>query len=250
MTLIKSISGIRGTIGGNPGDNLTPLDVVKFSAAYGSWLRKTYQKSDLTVVIGRDARLSGEMVQNLVMSTLTGMGIHIIDLGLSTTPTVEIAVPREQADGGIILTASHNPKQWNALKLLNAEGEFLNAREGAIILELAEREDFDFAEVDHLGSISRKEDYIDIHISEVLALSLVDAATIRSKKFKVAVDATKAEIREAVETLFKVDVKKVTTANVKGKVKRNARGVTRKKNWKKAYVTVAEGQELDYMVAD
>lgn len=203
MTLIKSISGIRGTIGGNPGDNLTPLDVVKFSAAYGSWLRKTYQKSDLTVVIGRDARLSGEMVQNLVMSTLTGMGIHIIDLGLSTTPTVEIAVPREQADGGIILTASHNPKQWNALKLLNAEGEFLNAREGAIILELAEREDFDFAEVDHLGSISRKEDYIDIHISEVLALSLVDAATIRSKNFKVAVDAVNSTGGIAIPKLLK-----------------------------------------------
>ena len=189
MTLIKSISGIRGTIGGSPGDNLTPLDVVKFSAAYGSWLRKTYKKSDLNVVIGRDARLSGEMVQNLVMSTLTGMGINVVDLGLSTTPTVEIAVPREKADGGIILTASHNPKQWNALKLLNAKGEFLNAEEGAMILDLANREEFDFAEVDYLGTISSRQDYIDIHVADVLDLGLVDAETIRSKKFKVAVDA-------------------------------------------------------------
>ena len=151
MTLIKSISGIRGTIGGNTNDNLTPLDAVKFAAAYGSWLKTYSEKEKLKVVIGRDARLSGEMIQNLVVSTLVGLGIDVIDLGLSTTPTVEIAVPLEKADGGIILTASHNPKQWNALKLLNEKGEFLDAEQGARILALAEKEDFEFAKVDDLG---------------------------------------------------------------------------------------------------
>ena len=146
MTLIKSISGIRGTIGGKPNNNLTPLDAVKFAAAYGVWLKEYTNRNDLKVVIGRDARLSGEMIQNLVVSTLVGLGIDVVDLNLSTTPTVEIAVPLENADGGIILTASHNPKQWNALKLLNEKGEFLNAAEGAKILEIAEKEDFDFAE--------------------------------------------------------------------------------------------------------
>ena len=189
MTLIKSISGIRGTIGGTTGDNLTPLDVVKFAAAYGSWLKSQSNKESHTVVIGRDARISGEMVQNLVMATLTGMGIHILDLGLSTTPTVEIAVPKEKADGGIILTASHNPKQWNALKLLNADGEFLNAEEGAVILELAEKEDFIFSEVDDLGTITKNDNYLDIHVQEVLDLPLVDADKIRAGKFKVVLDA-------------------------------------------------------------
>jgi len=155
MTLIKSISGIRGTIGGQPGDNLTPIDAVKFAAAYGIWLKDYSQKNNLKVVIGRDARLSGEMIQNLVVSTLIGLGIDIIDLDLSTTPTVEIAVPLENADGGIILTASHNPKQWNALKLLNEKGEFLDAAQGAKILEIAEKEDFDFSEVDDLGIITK-----------------------------------------------------------------------------------------------
>ena len=156
MTLIKSISGIRGTIGGKPGDNLTPLDAVKFAAAYGIWLKEYSDKDKLKIVIGRDARLSGEMIQNLVVSTLVGLGIDVVDLDLSTTPTVEIAVPLEKADGGIILTASHNPKQWNALKLLNEKGEFLNAAEGAKILEIAEQEDFEFSEVDELGEISQK----------------------------------------------------------------------------------------------
>ena len=188
MTLIKSISGIRGTIGGEPGNNLTPIDAVKFAAAYGSWLKQYAQKDNLTVVIGRDARLSGQMIQNLVVSTLVGLGVDVIDLGLSTTPTVEIAVPLEQADGGIILTASHNPKQWNALKLLNEKGEFLNAEEGAVILELAEKEEFTFSEVDQLGSIVKRDDYIDIHIKQVLELSLVDAEVIRKKNFKVVVD--------------------------------------------------------------
>lgn len=188
MTLIKSISGIRGTIGGTPGDNLTPIDAVKFAAAYGVWLKGYSKKEKLTVVIGRDARLSGEMIQNLVVSTLVGLGIDVIDLDLSTTPTVEIAVPLENADGGIILTASHNPKQWNALKLLNEKGEFLNAEEGALILDIAEKEDFMFSEVDDLGSITRNDAYIDIHIDEVLNLSLIDSDTIRRAKFKVVVD--------------------------------------------------------------
>jgi len=188
MTLIKSISGIRGTIGGKPGDNLTPIDAVKFAAAYGVWLKGYSKKEKLKVVIGRDARLSGEMIQNLVASTLLGLGIDVIDLDLSTTPTVEIAVPLEKADGGIILTASHNPKQWNALKLLNEKGEFLNAAEGALILDIAEKEDFSFTEVDDLGSITHNDSYIDVHIDEVLKLSLVDADTIRKAKFKVVVD--------------------------------------------------------------
>ena len=188
MTLIKSISGIRGTIGGQPGDNLTPIDAVKFAAAYGIWLKDYSQKANLKVVVGRDARLSGEMIQNLVVYTLIGLGIDVIDLDLSTTPTVEIAVPLEKADGGIILTASHNPKQWNALKLLNEKGEFLDAEQGAKILEIAEKEDFDFSEVDDLGRITKNDAYIDIHIDEVLNLSLVDADTIRKAKFKVVVD--------------------------------------------------------------
>jgi len=188
MTLIKSISGIRGTIGGKPGDNLTPIDAVKFAAAYGIWLKDYSDSSKLKIVIGRDARLSGEMIQNLVVSTLVGLGIAVVDLDLSTTPTVEIAVPLENADGGIILTASHNPKQWNALKLLNEKGEFLDAAQGAKILEIAEKEDFDFCEVDDLGKIMRNDAYIDIHIDEVLRLDLVDADTIRKEKFKVVVD--------------------------------------------------------------
>ncbi len=188
MTLIKSISGIRGTIGGKPTENLTPIDAVKFAAAYGTWLKEYSGKDKLNVVIGRDARLSGEMIQNLVVSTLVGLGIDVVDLGLSTTPTVEIAVPLEQADGGIILTASHNPKQWNALKLLNENGEFLNAEQGARILELATEEDFDFAEVDALGKVVTKDTYLDIHVEQVLQLSLIDPEVIREQKFKVVVD--------------------------------------------------------------
>ena len=203
MTLIKSISGIRGTIGGKPGDNLTPIDAVKFAAAYGVWLKGYSEKDQLKVVIGRDARLSGAMIQNLVVSTLVGLGIDVIDLDLSTTPTVEIAVPLEKADGGIILTASHNPKQWNALKLLNEKGEFLNAAEGALILEIAEKDDFKFAEVDDLGSITRNDSYIDIHIDEVLKLSLVDADTIRKAKFKVVVDGVNSTGGIAIPKLLK-----------------------------------------------
>jgi phosphomannomutase len=203
MTLIKSISGIRGTIGGKPGDNLTPIDAVKFAAAYGIWLKEYAQKDQLKVVIGRDARLSGEMVQNLVVATLVGLGIDVIDLDLSTTPTVEVAVPLEHADGGIILTASHNPKQWNALKLLNERGEFLDAEQGSKILSLAESEDFNFAAVDDLGTIVKNDSYIDIHIDEVLNLSLVDADTIRKRKFKVVVDGVNSTGGIAIPKLLK-----------------------------------------------
>jgi phosphomannomutase len=188
MTLIKSISGIRGTIGGKVGDNLTPVDAVKFASAYGTFLKNNTSKEKLSVVIGRDARISGPMIHNLVVNTLIGLGINVIDLGLSTTPTVEIAVPLEKADGGIILTASHNPKQWNALKLLNEKGEFLSGSEGAKILEIAEAEAFDFSDVDSLGEITLNDAYMDIHIDEVLNLPLVDIEAVKAAKFKVVVD--------------------------------------------------------------
>jgi len=188
MTLIKSISGIRGTIGGKVGDNLTPFDAVKFASAYGTFLKNNIQKEKLKVVIGRDARISGPMIHNLVVNTLVGLGIDVIDLGLSTTPTVEVAVPLEEADGGIILTASHNPKQWNALKLLNAKGEFLSGADGAKILEIAEAEAFNFSDVDSLGEVTTNDAYMDIHIDEVLQLPLVDAEAVAKRKFKVVVD--------------------------------------------------------------
>lgn len=188
MTLIKSISGIRGTIGGKVGDNLTPVDAVKFASAYGTWLKNSNINKKLKVVVGRDARISGPMIHNLVINTLIGLGIDIIDLGLSTTPTVEVAVPLENADGGIILTASHNPKQWNALKLLNEKGEFLNGENGEKILEIAEAEAFDFSQVDDLGEIIENDAYMDIHIDEVLKLSVVDIEAVKAAKFKVVVD--------------------------------------------------------------
>ena len=190
MSLIKSISGIRGTIGGVPDDNLTPIDAVKFAAAYDTWLKKHIYKTRVKVVVGRDARISGEMVQNLVQYTLVGLGIDVVDIGLSTTPTVEVAVTMEQADGGIILTASHNPKQWNALKLLNSKGEFLNAQEGEEILHIAAANEFTFAEVDALGHITHNDTYIQRHIDAVLSLlPLATLEAIRKRKFKVAVDA-------------------------------------------------------------
>ncbi len=188
MTLIKSISGIRGTIGGAVGDNLTPIDAVKFASAYGIWLKQQRNKEDYRVVVGRDARISGDMMQNLVMNTLVGLGIHVVDVGLSTTPTVEVAVTLEHADGGIILTASHNPKQWNALKLLNAKGEFLNAVEGEKILEIAESDTMQFADVDSLGKITKNQAYIDIHIDEVLDLPLINKSAIKDANLKVVVD--------------------------------------------------------------
>lgn len=186
MTLIKSISGIRGTIGGKAGEALTPIDIVKFAAAYGTWAK---EKSGINkIVIGRDARISGQMVSQLVTNTLVGLGIDVVDLGLSTTPTVELAVPAEKAAGGIILTASHNPIQWNALKLLNEKGEFISGAEGAEVLKLAEAAEFNFAEVQKLGVVKQDDSYIDKHIEQICALNLVDVAAIKSKNFKVAID--------------------------------------------------------------
>ena len=186
MTLIKSISGIRGTIGGIAGNGLTPIDIVKFTAAYGSWVIKNTNIKK--IVLGRDARISGDMVNNLVTGTLQGLGIEVIDLGLSTTPTVEIAVPMEKAGGGIILTASHNPKQWNALKLLNEKGEFINDENGKEVLEIAERADFSFAEVNDLGKVIYDDSYLQKHIDVILALPLVDIELIRKANFKIAID--------------------------------------------------------------
>jgi phosphomannomutase len=187
MTLIKSISGIRGTIGGKVNEGLTPLDAVKFASAYGTWLKQRNDK--VTVVIGRDARISGPMISNLVSSSLIGLGIDVIDLGLSTTPTVEVAVPMEGAQGGIILTASHNPKQWNALKLLNEKGEFISGEDGAEVLHIAEQEAFTYAEVDDLGKITPNDTYLQKHIDAILALPLVNADAIRGANFSVVVDA-------------------------------------------------------------
>jgi phosphomannomutase len=186
LTLIKSISGIRGTIGGLAGEGLTPIDIVKFTAAYGSWA--TANNANKKIVIGRDARISGEMVNNLVVGTLMGLGIKVIDLGLSTTPTVEIAVPMENAAGGIILTASHNPKQWNALKLLNDKGEFISDADGKKVLEIAENADFSFAEVNDLGAYIKNDTYLQKHIDAILALPLVDAAAVKNANFKIAID--------------------------------------------------------------
>jgi phosphomannomutase len=190
MTLIKSISGIRGTMGGRPGEGLTPLDTVKFTAAFANWIKKQSGKTGnekIKIVLGRDARISGPMVNKIVCGTLCGMGIDVVEIGLATTPTVEIAVPVEKADGGIILTASHNPKQWNALKLLNKKGEFLSDVDGKQVLNMADNDDYLFAEVDSLGSVIEK-DYTQIHIDQVLNLKLVDVAAIRAKNFKVAID--------------------------------------------------------------
>ncbi|WP_405326371.1 phosphoglucosamine mutase [Leeuwenhoekiella sp. LLG6367-2.1] len=202
MTLIKSISGIRGTIGGRTGDNLTPLDTVKFAAAYGTWLKQENGQEQITIVIGRDARLSGSMVSGLICNTLTGLGIDVIDLGLSTTPTVELAVVREKVQGGIIVTASHNPKQWNALKLLNHKGEFLNAEEGSKIIELAEKDNFEFSSVDELGSYTVNSNAIDAHIDEVLALEHVAVDAIKAKGFKVVVDAVNSTGGIAIPALL------------------------------------------------
>lgn len=202
MTLIKSISGIRGTIGGEVGNNLTPIDAVKFAAAYGTWLKTHRQKEHYRVVVGRDARLSGEMIQNLVMNTLVGLGIHVIDLGLSTTPTVEMAVPMEHADGGIILTASHNPKQWNALKLLNEKGEFLSGAEGKKILHIAESDEMLFSEVDALGKITKNQAYLDLHIDEILDLPILNKKAIAEAKFKVVVDGVNSTGGIAVPLLL------------------------------------------------
>ena len=188
MTLIKSISGIRGTIGGEVGGALTPLDIVRFTSSYASFIRNQYSNSN-TIIIGRDARISGEMVSNIVSGTLMGCGFDVLDVGLSTTPSIEVAVQLNKSAGGIILTASHNPKQWNALKLLNAKGEFLSADDGEYILTLAEKDDFTFSQVDDLGNYTFDDSFNDKHIEEVLKLDLVDVDLIKSVGFKVVVDA-------------------------------------------------------------
>ena len=207
MTLIKSISGIRGTIGGKPGEALTPVDTVKFAAAFGTWVKSRKGKR---IVIGRDARISGEMMSSLVCSTLQGLGLNVIDLGLSTTPTVEIAVPLEKAGGGIILTASHNPSQWNALKLLNSKGEFISAQDGADVLKLAQDENFDFAPVEKLGSYTKNHHYIKKHIELIKKHKLVDIKSIRKAKFHIVVDAVNSSGGICVpELLEELGVKKI-----------------------------------------
>lgn len=204
MALIKSISGIRGTIGGRPGDGLSPVDVVKFTAAYGTWLkRRAGEKKRVKVVVGRDARISGEMVNRLVTATLNGLGIDVTDVGLSTTPTVEMAVPAEKAHGGIILTASHNPKQWNALKLLNEKGEFISGTDGEEVLNIAAADDYTFAEVGQLGKVTLNDTYLQYHIDQILALPFVDAKAIRERQFKVVVDAVNSSGGIAVPMLLK-----------------------------------------------
>lgn len=213
MTLIKSISGIRGTIGGKSGDSLTPLDVVKFTAAYGSWLKNKNSEKPLRVVIGRDARLSGKMVSDLVSATLVGMGFHVIDLGLSTTPTVEIAVPLENALGGIILTASHNPIQWNALKLLNDKGEFISGADGEALLAIADNDSAEYADVKSLGKIETNDSYLQKHIEMILALPLVDKDAIAKANFKICVDAVNSSGGIAVPMLLEAlgvsEIKKI-----------------------------------------
>ncbi len=201
MALIKSISGIRGTIGGKQGDGLTPIDIVKFSLAYGKWIQKTSENR--TIIIGRDARISGDMVNRLVIGSLMSIGFRVIDLGLSTTPTVEIAVPKENAGGGIILTASHNPKQWNALKLLNHKGEFISDKDGKEVLSIAESiEHLEFNDIDTIGSVEMIDDYMDRHIKDILALPLVDVQSIKSKNFKIVVDAVNSTGGIAVPKLL------------------------------------------------
>ena len=203
MTLIKSISGIRGTIGGKPGNNLTPIDIVESTAAYGTWLKSKFNVHKLKVVIGRDARISGEMLEKLCIGTLTSLGIDVVNLGLSTTPTVEIAVPKENAQGGIILTASHNPKQWNALKLLNDKGEFISENDGKELLDLIKHQDFSFSEVDNLGITIEKDNYLDEHIQDIINLDTVDLEAIEKAKINIVVDAVNSSGGIAVPKLLK-----------------------------------------------
>lgn len=202
MSIIASISGIRGTIGGKPGDALTPLDLVKYTAAYGTAIARQHPQNK-RIVLGRDARISGEMVRNIVVGTLQSVGVSVVDIGLATTPTVEIAVTEEQAAGGIILSASHNPKQWNALKLLNNLGEFISDADGKAILQIIAANDFDFVSVDHLGNYEEKTGYLDIHINKILALPLVDTAAIRRCKFKILVDGINSVGGIAIPALLK-----------------------------------------------
>lgn len=223
MSLIKSISGIRGTIGGKAGEALTPIDIVKFTAAYGTWLKQN-KGSAQKIVVGRDGRISGKMVQGLVINTLKGLGFHVINLDLSTTPTVEVAVTEEQADGGIILTASHNPSHWNALKLLNEAGEFLSAADGKQILEIAEKEAFTFADIKNLGKETLDDSYLQKHISLILDHPLVDAAAIKERNFSVVIDAINSTGSIFVPALLKaLGVEKISVINgeVTGKFEHN-----------------------------
>ena len=254
MALIKSISGIRGTIGGKPGDTLSPLDVVRFTAAYGTWLSKRAGDNQ-KVVIGRDGRISGEMVQRLVVSTLNALGLDVVDLGLSTTPTVEMAVVFEKAAGGIILTASHNPKEWNALKLLNEKGEFISGEDGAALLEIAAKDDFTFAPVDKLGGYTINESALQQHIDAVLAYPLVDVAAIKKAKFKVVLDAINSTGAIAVPALLKaLGVKDITVLNgeVNGKFAHNPeplpehlRELCNEVNKQKADIGIAVDPDVD-----
>ncbi len=253
MALIKSISGIRGTIGGKPGDTLSPLDVVRFTAAYGTWL--TQQSKNRKVVIGRDGRISGEMVQRLVISTLNALGLDVIDLGLSTTPTVEMAVTFEKAAGGIILTASHNPKEWNALKLLNGKGEFINGDDGAKVLDIAAKDDYSFAPVDKLGSYTVNEIALQQHIDAVVNYPLVDIAAIKKAKFKIVLDAINSSGAFAVPELLKaLGVKDITVLNgeVNGKFAHNPeplpehlRELCKEVNTQKAHLGIAVDPDVD-----
>jgi phosphomannomutase len=202
MTLIKSISGIRGTMGGRSDEGLNPLAIVKFTAAYATFIRRHTTKTSNKIVVGRDARISGPMVKDIVLGTLTGMGFDVVDIDLATTPTTELAVKGEDACGGIILTASHNPKQWNALKLLNGDGEFLNAEEGNQVLQIADSEDFVFADVEHIGTVTTNDTWLQKHIESVLALDLVDADAIRNAGFRVAVDAVNSVGGIAIPSLL------------------------------------------------
>jgi len=222
LTLIKSISGIRGTIGGKPGEALTPIDIVKYTAAFAAFIYENTGKRKM--VIGRDARISGEMLENLAISTLIGMGFEVVNLGLSTTPTVEIAVPMENAGGGMILTASHNPKEWNALKLLNAAGEFISEKDGQKLLKIAARENYEFADVNDLGSVRTDDTYFDKHIEKILALPLVDKDAISKKEFKIIVDAVNSTGALIVPKLLKalgVNEVQVMFGEVNGKFAHN-----------------------------
>lgn len=202
MTLIKSISGIRGTIGGEPGNNLTPIDIVESTSAYGSWLIEKHQSKRIKVVIGRDARISGKMLEQLCIGTLISLGIDVVNIGLSTTPTVEIAVPKENAHGGIILTASHNPKQWNALKLLNYKGEFISEKDGNELLDLIKNQDFNYSDVDNLGNVVENNSYLDEHISDIIKLETVDIQAIETANFNIVVDAVNSSGGFAVPKLL------------------------------------------------
>lgn len=253
MALIKSISGIRGTIGGKPGDTLSPLDVVKFTAAFGTWLSQ--QSPNKKIVIGRDGRISGEMVQRLVVSTLNALGLDVIDLGLSTTPTVEMAVVFEKAAGGIILTASHNPKEWNALKLLNEKGEFISGEIGAKVLEIAANEDFSFVGVDLLGSYATDDTALQKHIDAVVNYPLVDVAAIKKAKFSIVLDAINSTGAIAVPALLKaLGVREVSVLNgeVNGKFAHNPEplpenliGLSNEVNKQKASLGIAVDPDVD-----